>query len=639
MEPIDLNPSGQAELYERSVRRMAELLPGWSDAIPSDPAVTVLELLTGLSDVQNERIDEVWQEHYLAYLKLLGERPRALSPARLRALPETRAGLFPHMRFQIDGMTFEVEDGWQYGDARVREAALERDGKQRRLSPRSPLRLAQEDWGRLVISFTGPLPAGSPVHLWCEIAPEPGRVPPDGETPAPFRLQGSVWASEAEAWEEVRIQDGTCGFLRSGWLEWTPPAASDRLCLTADGQVEGAPLLTALALEPVALVQRRSRSITMDLQPPFYLPYDGGKDYALRFFLPTGDGAWREEPALFARDGRVRSPDGAEYEAIRVVAVESGFSAQHTLRPLPMEWVALEEDGILPESLRVMMEEDGAWYDCPVCVPKPDRTLERGCRWDAKTGRLCFGDGRDFHVPKGGKVLIAGCACTMGAAGNGAGGELRSGGVRLFALGTARGGQDSEAPKDGYVRVAEEQSEPLRAVTCDDHAELARRTPGLALEQVTALPGPLKTAGNGIRLFVLPRSSQPLPELTAWQKARLVEWMERFRLIGVPVMVQGPRYLPVQVSVTLRTAGRVSEAELRAVALKLVDGVRGGAAFGAKLSHPALYSALNAADGVLNILALELRPMGRGAKRTQDGSWTLEKDVLPYLEAFEIKQA
>lgn len=638
MESINLNPTGQEELYERSVRRMAELAPGWSDAIPSDPAVTLLELLTGLSNVQNQRIDEVRQEHYLAYLKLLGEKPKALLPARFRAIPETRTGLFPHKRFQIDGIPFEVEDGWQYGDALVKEAVLEHDEIQWKLRSGSPLRLTQENWERLTVTFSSPLPAGSAVHLWCEIEPEPDRVPPDDETTAPFRLQGSMWNNKARTWENTQIRDGTCGFLRSGWLEWTPPSTSDRLCLTADGQVEGAPLLKALILEPVTLAQRRTRSMTMDLRSPFCFPRSWAGDYALRFFLPAGDGAWRETPALFIQEDRVCGHD-AGCKTIRIVAVESDFSARHTLRSLPMEWVAVEEHGVLPDSLQVMVEEDGLWYDCPVCVTEPDLTLERGCRWDAEMGRLCFGNGRDFRVPKGGEVLISGCACTMGSDGNGAGGVLESGGVRLFALGTACGGQDSETPGDAYARVAKEQTEPLRAVTCEDYAEVARRTPGLALERVTALPGgALEQKRAGIRLFVLPRSDQPLPALTAWQKARLTQWIERHRLIGVPVTVQGPKYLPVQVSVTLRAAGQLSEAALRSITQQFVDGIQGQADFGAELSHPALYSALSAADGVLSIQALELRPLGRGAKRTQGGSWTLEGDVLPFLKQFKLNR-
>lgn len=640
MESIKLNPTTQKELYERAVRRMAELLPGWSDAIPSDPAVTVLELLTGLSDAQNQRIDEVRREHLLAYLKLLGEGHMALAPARLRAArPKSETKLFPNMRFWIDGMPFEVEDGWQSVRNWVARTVLEPGDGRQPPHPGGLLRLSQENWERLIITFAEPLPAGSPVRLWCEIVPEPGRTPPEETTPAPFRLKGAVWDSGAERWDETPVQDSTCGFLHSGWLEWTPAVVSSRLCLAADGQVEGTPVLAALVLEPVTLVQRQTRSITMDLTAPFPFPNDWVGERVLRFFLPAGDGVWREAPGLSVQRGRVCGYGETVPEVIRVAAAEPDFSNLYPLRALPLERVTLEERGVLRDSLQVMVEEEGRWYDCPVCVPEPDRTLERGCRWDDEAQALCFGDGRDFRVPKRGRALVCGCACTMGAAGNGAGGVLEGGGIRMFALGTAGGGQDSEDPQSAYLRVAKEQAEPLRAVTCADYAKLARRTPGLALDRVAALPGGGPgESGAGIRLFVLPRSDRPLPALTAWQKERLTQLMERCRLIGVPVTVQSPRYLPIQVSVTLRAAGQVWEEELRTIALRLVDGVRGQADFGAELSHPALYAALSAANGVLSIQTLELRPMGWGAKRTQGGSWILDGDMLPYLQTFQLKQ-
>lgn len=638
MESIKLNPAAQKELYERAVRRMAELLPGWSDAIPSDPAVTVLELLTGLSYAQNQRIDEVRREHLLAYLKLLGERPLALAPARLRAA-RPKSELFPAMRFWIDGMPFEVEDGWQSAPAWVARTALEPGDERQPPRPGGSLRLSQENWERLIITFSAPLPAGRTARLWCEVMPEPGRTPPEETTPAPFRLKGAVWDSGAERWDETPVRDSTCGFLRSGWLEWTPAVASNRLYLAAEGQVEGTPVLSALVLEPVTLVQRQTRSITVDLTAPFQFPDDWAGERVLRFFLRAGDGAWREAPGLSVRQGRVRGYGETAPEVIRVVAAEPDFSNLHSLRALPLERLTLEERGILRDSLQVMVEEEGRWYDCPVCAPEPDRTLERGCRWDDEANALCFGDGRDYRVPKRGRALVCGCARTAGAAGNGAGGVLEGGGVRMYALGSAGGGRDSEDPRSAYLRVAKEQAEPLRAVTCADYAKLARRTPGLALDRAAALPGGGSgESGAGIRLFVLPRSDRPLPALTAWQKERLAQWMERCRLIGVPVTVQSPRYLPVQVSVTLRAAGQVLEEELRTIAVRLVDGVRGRADFGAELSHPALYAALSAANGVLSIQTLELRPMGWGAKRTQGGSWILDGDMLPYLQAFQMKQ-
>ena len=222
-------------------------------------------------------------------------------------------------------------------------------------------------------------------------------------------------------------------------------------------------------------------------------------------------------------------------EKLRVVAAEPDFAALHPLRELPGEAVCLEEDGVLPQSLRVMVEEDGLWHDCPVGAPDGTRTLPRGCRWDGPRRALRFGDGRDFRVPRTGRMLAAGCACTLGRGGNGAGGPLAQEGVTLLPLGAASGGQDGEDAHSAFLRTAQAQRALLRAVTLEDYETLARQTPGLALEAVRAVPR-RTPGGAGITLLARPGGGQT--GLTRWQRERLLDWMGRFRLLGAPVAVE-----------------------------------------------------------------------------------------------------
>lgn len=100
MNPVDLNQTNQADLYTRLCSRMSEMVPGWSDDIPSDPAVAILELVSYLSDMQNQRINAVSAEHYRAYLKLLDGKQRSAAPAELlaRDIGDTSTGrrVSPH---------------------------------------------------------------------------------------------------------------------------------------------------------------------------------------------------------------------------------------------------------------------------------------------------------------------------------------------------------------------------------------------------------------------------------------------------------------------------------------------------------------------------------------------------------------
>ena len=636
MYSLTLDTTSRQELYDRACGRMARLIPGWSDAIPSDPAVALLELASYLSSGQNREIDTLRERHYLAYLKLLGKSPRPLTPARLRAVPVVGGPPWPGLRFTIDGVPFEVMDAPENGPCQVREAFLIQGRRSTALRRDSPLVIAPGAPAGLELTFDTPLPSDPPARLWLELQPEPGRVPPDGETPPPVPLSAQAW--DGGGWRDVPCVDGTCGLLQSGYVSLSPPVASDRLRLLINGATEGEPRISAVALHPVLLEQRRTRSRCVQIEAPCRLPRDWAGTRQLRFFLPQGDG-WREEPALFVRDGHVRGSSGQAPQTVRVVAAEPDFPALYPLRELPAEEIFLEEDGILPDSLHLMVEEQGIWYDCPVCRPEDGRTLPSGCQWDSARRALRFGDGRDFRIPHAGRLLVAGCACTLGAGGNGAGGLLERAGISLLPLTPAAGGQDAEDATSAFFRAAKGQELPARAVSLSDYETLAMQTPGLALARVKAVPAArLGKAGPGVVVIAKPRSADPLPPLTRWQKDRLAGWLERFRLIGVPLEVRSPRYCPIEVRVHIRFYGPAAERPLRAAALQHTDGVTGPLDFGAELSYTALFAALGAVPGVEAVRGLELRALSGGGRRTQEGGIRLDADTLPYLERFQLTE-
>ena len=613
---------------------MAELSPGWSDEIPSDPAVAILELASYLSDIQNRKWNQVDASHYLAYLKLLGGSARRLAPAILLAKPLGPEYAYPGQRFRIDGVSYEVTCAGVPGE--IHDVQIHSAGARHSWTVGTPYRLSG-DGLCLSISFTYPLPAGLPVRIWCGLIPEPSRVPPDEQTPPPVTLHAQ--AGEPDGWRDIPLEDGTCGLLQSGYWTVTPELPATALRITAEGALEGEPLLSELVLEPVRLEQRQTRSAAVDLSPPFTLPKGWAGYRVLRCFVPASDSGWREAPELFVQDGRLTGWSGLTPRTIRVISAEPDFAYAFSLRPLACEEIHLEEPGVLPESLRLMLQEDGVWYDCPIREPDPDQTLERGCRWDEERQILRFGDGRDFQIPAGGALLVSACATTLGSAGNGAGGVLEQDGVRLLSLGAASGGCDAESARDAFYRTAREQAEPLRAVTMRDYEALARKTPGLALGQVQVISRRAQGKREaGVTVLAKPISREALPVLTSWQTGRLKAWLERFRLIGVPVSIQSPHYLPLSVQVSLRVSAPVEERVIRDTVVRLADGVTGTQDFGAEVSHAGIFAALGALEDVTAVTALELRPLSGGARRTQDGSVRLKPDMLPYLKELRVTQ-
>ncbi len=634
MKPVDLDTASIKELYEKACGIMSKCVPGWSDEYPSDPAVAVLELAARLSKFQNESINEVRESHFEAYLKLLGYEPQKLTSASFLVSPIKMQGLYKGKRFWIDGVPFEAENVVK-NRGKIKNVKLHFGSNAIFLKNDRPLRI-KGDGTRIEIEFTKHLPAGEAIKLWCGILPDARRNPPDDDTHPPVYLEGIMPDEAGGSW--FRIDDGTCGLLQSGYITFTLCNSIDTIYINIKGEPEEGTFITDLVLEPVLLVQRRTRSLTLDLEPPFILPEMLLSGWKFRYFLPYGEKSWKEVPTLSVKSNVVAGWKSETPHLVRVVASESDFMHEFQLKGTAEERIYIDGKGILPDSLRVMTEENGIWYDCPVMKPDSGKTIERGCEWDHSNHRLCFGDGRNFEIPKEGKILISGCACCIGSAGNGAAVDIEQENISFQHLYAASGGLDGETYKEAFLRAAKETEMPLKAVCVSDYETIAGQAPGLAIEKVRAYAGKsIGESGAGVTVFAKPFSEDGLPVLTPWQEKRLSDWLEGFRMIGVPVTVRSPRYIAVEVCASIRSNEPVDENLMINAAVKLTDGVKGPLDFGAEISYSALFSALASIPGVRKLKTLELYVPDGGGKRTWEGGIKLEPGMLPYLKKFSLK--
>lgn len=637
MKPMDLDTTRQQDLYTRACQDMASKLPGWTDDYPSDPAVAILEHLTYLSDIQNYVLNQVQDDHYLAYCKLLGASPRPLAPARLLALPDRFVPCCWGERFFIDHIPFEISKAPQADLPQIHEVSLTTAHGTRILSPDTPLSLEGNLPGQLTLRLSGPLPSGRRISFWLAVTQDEGRNLPAAQTPPPVTLQ-VIFPSSQE--QDIPCTDGTCGFLQSGFVTCTLPQETDTVTFSLTGSWEGLLRLSQVVLEPIQLTQQHTRSACIDLTAPFSIPPAWSGTRELFYFVPWGEG-WKQMVFYLDPGGHVTGWTDAPPQIIRVAAVEPDFHALCSLQGIAMETLSIQEDGLWPDALQVMVEEDGVWYDFPVCQPVEGKTLSRGCRWEAKSRTLRFGDGRDYLPPPQGQVLIVSCVRTLGGAGSGVMGPLvREDGAALIPLTPAQGGQDAEPPRDAFLRAAREQEEPMRAVTCRDYELLARRAPGLALERVRALPKRrLGGTGPGVVLLAKPKSHLPQPVLTSWQQKCLSDFLSPCRLLGMPLEIRGPRYCPLRVQVTLLTTEPVDQDSLYQAALSLTDGVTGPLDFGAEISYTGLYAALGSVAHVRTVQKLELTTLTEEVTRLPDGSLQPAPDMLPYLAQFHVSQS
>jgi hypothetical protein len=164
-------------------------------------------------------------------------------------------------------------------------------------------------------------------------------------------------------------------------------------------------------------------------------------------------------------------------------------------------------------------------------------------------------------------------------------------------------------------------------VTAEDFADLAVRTPGVALHSAHALARRATTAerelverDGAVTVVVLPEDDDPAPQPTEAQLRAVCRWLDPRRLVTTELHVVGPRYTAVEriaARVTVAAGhdlATVSEAVYTAL-LTYFHPVRGGKdgtgwPFGEDVYHGAVYDVLLGVDGVRRVSGLGIDVAG-----------------------------
>ena len=140
----------------------------------------------------------------------------------------------------------------------------------------------------------------------------------------------------------------------------------------------------------------------------------------------------------------------------------------------------------------------------------------------------------------------------------------------------AEGGRDPQGLDDARVRAPQILRTRTRAVTADDYEHLAREVVGVARACCIApgaQPGsPADPRPGQVLVCILPQTDNPVgripPEaltLSAELRARVLEYLDRRRPLGIALDVRPVQYLWVSVEVRLRVPARSDQALIRAV--------------------------------------------------------------------------
>lgn len=197
---------------------------------------------------------------------------------------------------------------------------------------------------------------------------------------------------------------------------------------------------------------------------------------------------------------------------------------------------------------------------------------------DAEAGVVSFGDGLTGRRPEPGEALYASYGWSNGAAGNVGAGALKAGPLLIAGVSATNplpmtGGADAETIATAEKHIPRVIQHRDRLVTAADFRSIAWRTPGVAVGRIDVLPAAhpdiapvaIGTAPGAVTLLAIPAFDQAHPAAPRGSREfldALCRQLDPRRLVTTELVVRGPDYVGVWISVGIEVAGGFGAAEV-----------------------------------------------------------------------------
>lgn len=691
---LNLDDRSYREIEEEAVFHIQGKCPEWTNYNPSDPGITLVQLFSWLSEVQQYHLSQPNEWKRRKYLKLLGTEIRHIRPALgavnvgPAAAGDRQFPLLKGTRFSAGDMPFEtVEKEWVDQVQLIGVYTMHRES----LSGYHPIEHAFEKQMKFYPFGTVPEPGdqcyfvldgafgpGKKLDLYFDICTqyEVTRNPADEGFLPLASLQWEYYCQDG--WEKLEVEsDGTYGLIQSGnvrfhiqkEMEKEPCFAACQLRVTlVENDYDLPPLIQNIYLNEIQVLQQYSacdyescevelsgQETEFSLCSGLYLAKQG----AAELYLERGEG-WtplKEARREKTEDGEIRfwfhRPAWAkghlqcrlalfekEFGQKRIIGTGDSFAGQEYDLHIP---------GILYESFEIMVydQEAGGYVpyekveDFDICTPK-----DRAYILDVPGQCVMFGDCERGLAPDG-EIRIIRLKLSRGKSGNIKAGKIRAceafPEMPVMQYKRVSGGEDEEDLEQCFERFRNELAGTNRGVTYSDYEKLAKSTPGLFIVDSRVIP-PTEWKGLG---GSLPENQisivvQPLgPEgkhagLSETYKKNISRVLEKRKMLGTRIQILSPEYIGISVysEIVIKPQFPDAKRQMETAVRTYLDEKTWK--IGKPVLSSTLYGILDTLPCVWQVRSLSVNARGNRCRHLVNGDIGLPPNGLAYLENMDF---
>ncbi|HYI13096.1 MAG TPA: baseplate J/gp47 family protein [Thermoanaerobaculia bacterium] len=269
----------------------------------------------------------------------------------------------------------------------------------------------------------------------------------------------------------------------------------------------------------------------------------------------------------------------------------------------PDQLVRLSLAPVLPSSVQLNITHLGTtnrWFETQDLatagaeVPVPDPRIPPGGRQrmqttglqarsaeakvftlNAEAGEIRFGDGERGARPPAGSTIRATYDFAVGSKGNVGTGSITTSpalpdGFKVANPIPTWGGADAESVQQGEKQISRYLQHRDRLVTREDFVSITLRTPGVEIGRVEVLPNYHPDFGGGevagvVTLMLIPAKDPQQPDAPLPRRPFLdavCRYLDPRRLVTTEVVLRGPSYQGVWISIGIKVAPGFNESEI-----------------------------------------------------------------------------